>query len=351
MSGERSSAEGTTGEYQRAVRAVTETFPDATVTEVSPFDRGKNEVYSLRIERDSTRREAVLKIGTATDDAAFRVEPDLLRLVARRTSIPVPRVLGSDSGEVLGVPFFIMERVDGVNLELRPDELPPDVLERVCFEAGVHLGELHAAFDFDAFGPVRRDKSGTVHVASEFDSWPELFETAVKANADQLTETRFSDLVPRLKSLAETASSRLDGEFDPVLMHHDYRLANLLLDSDAVAGNWDGGTVTNAVLDWGEPATGHAEYELVQTEAVLTNRPELQESRQKRLRERLYEGYNRTNSLARDGRFSDRRHCYRLSTLVRLMKNFETIAEISDADPAVRAEEHRRTLESWGESS
>lgn len=342
------------GEIRDAIAAV---LPDARIIDVEPVEHGKNAVYSLAVERPAEGKSRtteteriVLKLATATDDAAFRAEPRMLELVSRRTSIPVPRVLGSDAGDALGTPYFVAEAVEGRTLELRPDELPPDVLERVCFEAGRNLGELHAEFSFDEFGPVRPDDAGALRVTSAFDSWPHLFETAVKANANRLAGTRFGDLVSDLESHAEAVARRLDGEFEPALMHHDYRLANLLLDSDAVNGSWDGGRVTNAVLDWGEPATGHAEYELVQTEAVLTNRPELSESRRERLRERLYEGYGRTNSLARCSGFSERRRLYRLAALVRLMKNFETILEKTDADPDTRADEYRGVLDRWADS-
>ncbi|WP_458206229.1 phosphotransferase family protein [Haladaptatus sp. NG-SE-30] len=350
-------------------------LPDARIVDVTPVEHGKNAVYSLTIERDGGEADhttdperVVLKVATATDENAFRVEPRLLELVASRTAIPVPRVLGSniggagtgwseagdmlgpDAGNALGRPYFVMEAVEGRTLELRPDELPPDVLERACFEAGRNLGELHASFSFDGFGPVRPDDAGTLRVSSAFENWPTLFETAVKANADRLADTRFGDLVSSIRSHAETVARRLDDDFEPVLMHHDYRLANLVLDSDAVAGSWDGGTVTNAVLDWGEPATGHAEYELVQTEAVLTNRPELSEKRQETLRKRLYEGYDRTNSLTRDSGFWERHQLYRLATLVRMMKNFETILAKTDADADTRATEYRRLLEQWADS-
>jgi aminoglycoside phosphotransferase (APT) family kinase protein len=316
---------------------------------VEPFDHGKNDVYSLRVERGTDEEHVVLKIGTSTHEAAFRAEPHLLTLVAERTSIPVPRVLGtSDTGtDSLEAPFFLMEHTDGTATEQRPDELPSGVLERVCVEAGRNLGELHAAFEFEGFGPVRLDEQGEFHIARTFGGWPELLETSVKASADTLAGTRFEDLVSRFTSHAETVSERLDGEFDPVLMHHDYRLENLLLDSDAVTGGWDGGPVTRTVLDWGNPSAGDAQYELVQTAALLTDRPELPPSRQNRFRKRLYEGYEETNSLERDAAFGERRYYYRLQMLVRLLKNFEVVVAKAECDADTRANELRRSIDEW----
>lgn len=53
-------------------------------------------------------------------DYALRDQYDAMRIVAERTDVPVPTVgLFEPTGEVLGTPFFLMDRIEGV--------VPPDV--------------------------------------------------------------------------------------------------------------------------------------------------------------------------------------------------------------------------------
>ena len=53
-------------------------------------------------------------------DYALQDQYDAMRIVGERTSVPVPTVgLFEPTGEVLGTPFFLMDRIDGI--------VPPDV--------------------------------------------------------------------------------------------------------------------------------------------------------------------------------------------------------------------------------
>ncbi|QIV80491.1 phosphotransferase family protein [Mycolicibacterium frederiksbergense] len=75
---------------------------------------------------DDEQRLVARVAPTATDVPVFssyRLDHqfELMRLVGELTEVPVPRVRWIDTtGEVLGTPFFLMDRVDG--------EVPPDVM-------------------------------------------------------------------------------------------------------------------------------------------------------------------------------------------------------------------------------
>ena len=61
----------------------------------------------------------------------LREQYDAMRLVAELTDVPVPRVsLIEPTGEVLGTPFFLMDRIEGV--------IPPDVLPYNFGDSWVH---------------------------------------------------------------------------------------------------------------------------------------------------------------------------------------------------------------------
>jgi aminoglycoside phosphotransferase (APT) family kinase protein len=104
--------------------------PGATVSElVVPESNGMSSetvLFDLSAPGSDTRR---LVARIAPDPAADPVFPvydmarqfETMRMVARHTRVPVPEVLWLEEGdEAIGVPFFVMERVDGV--------VPPDVL-------------------------------------------------------------------------------------------------------------------------------------------------------------------------------------------------------------------------------
>ena len=66
-------------------------------------------------------RRAVARRVPVFPDYALQDQYDAMRIVGERTEVPVPTVgLFEPTGEVLGTPFFLMDRIDGV--------VPPDVL-------------------------------------------------------------------------------------------------------------------------------------------------------------------------------------------------------------------------------
>lgn len=75
---------------------------------------------------ETKRGEYVARVAPRDDefpvfmDYALRDQFEVMRIVGERTEVPVPNVgLFEESGEVLGTPFFLMDRIDGI--------VPPDV--------------------------------------------------------------------------------------------------------------------------------------------------------------------------------------------------------------------------------
>lgn len=331
-------------------RAVCDAHPDAELRDATAVERGRNSVYAVAL-RDG--RELVLKVGDHHFADGCRAEPHVLERVAERTAVPVPTVVGT--GELGDRPYFLAERAPGETVESEPERLAPATAERVCFEAGRNLGDIHAAFPADGWGLLGVERGGDgLGFAREFPDWPAYYEAWLTHNAERFEDARFADLVPDVKAVATEAADDLreHGPFDPVLVHNDYRLGNLLVSPDATPPEDSADAsdaVTNAVLDWAPPTAATAEYDLATTEALLVDRPGFGEGRTERLRERLYEGYRRTNDLERDEAFESRRRLYRLGTRLRLMVNLreETAGRADDAVDA-RAREHRSALERYG---
>lgn len=365
--------------------AVTAALPEAEVRDATEVEAGKNTVYVVTVAEgrlgaidatdgteatgathatDATEeanatdegdenRELVLKVGDHHFAAGCRAEPSLLELVADRTEIPVPAVVGR--GTLDGDPYFLAERVSGLNPACDPERLDPETFEQVCVEAGHNLGALHDAFPADGWGLLGVEPGADeLHFEREFDDWPTYFETWLTHNVERLEDTRFADLVPALEARAgELADELRDlGPFDPVITHGDYRLGNLLVEPENASVTDDSmvdAPVTNAVLDWATPVAATPEYELAVTEAILLDWPAFDDDRQCRLRQLFYEGYRRTNDLQRDDGFEARRRLYGFGARLRLMVNLrEEMAGRPEAAVDARAREHRSVLREYG---
>ncbi len=119
--------------------------PGATVSElVVPESNGMSSetvLFDLTVPGEPEPRGLVARI--APDPAAdpvfqtYDMERQFrtMQMVAEHTEVPVPAVLWLENGtDVIGVPFFVMERVDGV---VPPDVLPYTFGDNWFFEAAL----------------------------------------------------------------------------------------------------------------------------------------------------------------------------------------------------------------------
>jgi aminoglycoside phosphotransferase (APT) family kinase protein len=120
-----------------------ERVPGSSVSElVVPESNGMSSetvLFDLAVPEESEPRRLVARI--APDPAAdpvfqtYDMERQFLtmQMVAEHTDVPVPTVLWlENSNDVIGVPFFVMERVDGI---VPPDVLPYTFGDNWFFEA------------------------------------------------------------------------------------------------------------------------------------------------------------------------------------------------------------------------
>lgn len=164
----------------------------------------------------------------------FRVLQTLLPVYSR---IPTP-VLYCEDRTVLGVPFYLMQKVDGLILRNRVPEnidLNPGVMARISTAAIDNLAALHAidiyAADLDTLGKP------TGYVQRQVEGWMRRYTQA---------ET---DAVEDMHRLARWMQAHLPPEQSPALLHNDYKYDNLVLDTQ------DPGQI-RAVLDWEMCTTG-----------------------------------------------------------------------------------------------
>lgn len=214
-----------------------------------------------RQDGQETRRDVVLRLRPKPPAL---LEPyDLARQFAilRRlegTAVRVPRALWlEDSGDVLGRPFLIMERVGGIVYEMQaPADVADDTVVRMCQSLAEQLAAIHSV-DLKTTGLAAIDK-GTDHLDRELTHW-----------ADEMNRVK-RDALPALERLLAALRASKPAPCPTVTLVH----------GDAKPGNFafaDG--QVSAVFDWemttvGDPLTDIGWLELLWMQPVgITSHP------------------------------------------------------------------------------
>lgn len=268
--------------------------PGWELREYERTEQGTDFVAAVECATPEGARVAVLKATTAgfVDPEIARTEPRLLRLVGRETEIPVPEVYGAvDRHDEYPAPFYLMEHVDGENVEGRPEELSPAARERVVREAGENLAALHELGTLPRVGSVGVRASGaSADSSDEFDSvedgalavldpdhgpvddFRDHLRAEVEETCDALADgtyfperadepDRFADLAEPLRAELLARIEVLSEPEPPRYCHWDYRYGNLLVDPETGE--------TTAVLDWANLTTAEPVYNLAKSESHL----------------------------------------------------------------------------------
>jgi aminoglycoside phosphotransferase (APT) family kinase protein len=170
------------------------------------------------------------------------------RVLAALSSTPAraPRaVLACSDESVIGVPFFLMERVDGVVVRDRlPSWVDVDGRRRIGEELVDALAELHAV-DWRAAGLEGWGRP-TGYLERQVRRWTGQL---------QLT-TRFTRSLPELFSVGDWLEENLPGSPPATIVHGDYKLDNAVLAPEAPVRvtallDWEMSTIGDPVADLG----------------------------------------------------------------------------------------------------
>jgi aminoglycoside phosphotransferase (APT) family kinase protein len=203
--------------------------------------------------------EYVARVAPSADDVpvfpSYRLQDqyDAMRIAAERSAVPVPRVRWMEpTGEVLGTPFFLMDRVEGV---VPPDVMPYTFGDNWLFDASPErqrrlqdstvavIAGLHGIPDAEAtFGFLAADAPGETLLARNLARTRAWYDFAVP-------DVGRSPLVER--GLARLEAHQPEGT-DTVLCWGDSRIGNVLYRDFEPVG----------VLDWEMAAIGPREMDL-----------------------------------------------------------------------------------------
>ncbi len=201
--------------------------------EIEQFPRGySNLTYLLRLggqELVLRRPPFGANIKSAHDmGREYRILRGLAQVYAKA---PRP-LLYCEDPEVIGAPFYVMARVQGVILRAR---LPagisaaPSVMRGVCEAAVDTLAELHRV-DYTRAGLAELGRAEG-YVARQVRGW-----------AQRYADARTHDL-PAMPAVAAWLAETMPPQREAALIHNDFKLDNLVLDAQDR-------THIKAVLDW-----------------------------------------------------------------------------------------------------
>lgn len=144
--------------------------------------------------------------------------------------VPRPLVYCDDE-TIVGAPFYVMERVQGIILRAKPPEglnLTPAVMRQLSSATVDNLATIHA-IDYHAAGLGDLGKPQG-YVMRQVRGWTERYLNAQ------------TDDIPEMARLATWLAEHLPPESGAALIHNDYKYDNLVLDPNDLS--------IRAVLDW-----------------------------------------------------------------------------------------------------
>jgi aminoglycoside phosphotransferase (APT) family kinase protein len=204
-----------------------------------------NLTYLLRFgERELVLRRPPFgaKIKTAHDMAReYRILSSLIRAYPK---VPRP-LLYCDDESIIGAPFYVMERVEGVILRAKPPtgiSLSPELMRRLSESCIDNLAEIHQ-IDFAQAGLSDLGKPEG-YVERQIRGWTQRYQNAR------------TDDVPEIERAIEWLHANLLPESGAALIHNDYKYDNLVLDPNDLSNliavlDWEMATIGDPLMDLG----------------------------------------------------------------------------------------------------
>lgn len=267
--------------------------PEVTLHEGIQTNGMSSETVLLAITttEDGARwtKEYVARVAPAAEDLpvfpSYRLQDqyDAMRLAAELAGVPVPPVgLIEPTGEVLGTPFFLMDRLDGA---VPPDVLPytfgdnwlydapPDqqaALQRNSVEV---LAKLHsipdAATTFAFLDPAVTGHEGATPLARNLAKTRAWYDYALNAPEG-------SPRSPLIERGLAWLEANLPEEGDPVLVWGDSRIGNVMYRDFAPVAvlDWEMATLGPREMDLAWMVFAHAVFQEIATMLGLPGMPD-----------------------------------------------------------------------------
>jgi len=213
---------------------------------VQQFPSGySNLTYFLQFgERELVLRRPPLgaKIKTAHDMAReYRILSCLIQIYPK---VPKPS-LYCDDESIIGVPFYVMERVSGVILRAKPPvgmNLSPELMRRLSESCIDNLAAIHQ---------IDYAKTGLRDLAK-----PEGYSERQIRGWTQRYQNARTDEIPEIERVIAWLNANLPPVSGAALIHNDYKYDNLVLAPDDLSKiiavlDWEMATIGDPLMDLG----------------------------------------------------------------------------------------------------
>ena len=275
------------------------------------LDKGLNDIYKL----SSYDSVYILKVHTNPKNKIpwFKAEPRIYDKISEETDIPSPKVIYKDlSCEDYQDMFYIMESMEGENLQNIREELNQEELGEILHQFGIMLGKTHELQITDHYGIIGFE-DGVFGSPDSAEQWNWAMEGSMSAwkeiTTDEWEEPTEIEFDP------EKVNEKLPRKPKSVLLHSDNRLDNLLVDESTITG----------FLDWSHPWSGHKVYDLIKTEYLLIERDLGEWDKEldtEKLKEKFYSGYKREAGDQREDLNEEIKQIYRYAITLELSAGF-----------------------------
>jgi aminoglycoside phosphotransferase (APT) family kinase protein len=225
-------------DQERLSAYLTEYIPDfAGNLAIQQFPSGfSNLTYSLEASIGGVQKQFVLRRAPfgANIKSAHDMEREYTMLRAVRSVYPrVPEVLlYCEHPDVIGAPFYIMERVQGVILRSKPPEdvdVSAPVMKRLSTLLVDNLAELHS-IDITTNPGLQALGKPDGYVRRQVEGWIGRYERSR------------TDDIAGMERAAEWLAANIPVSSTATLIHNDYKYDNVVFTPDM--------TRISAVLDW-----------------------------------------------------------------------------------------------------
>ena len=242
-------------------------------------------------------------------------EKFIFELIKSKTNLPVPKIYTLDkSKKILPKTYLLMSKMEGI----MPKKIKISNEEKkgLYFQLGQDLAKLHK-IKFSEFGWIYKDKISRYELkyAKPFETWKAFFLSKYQEVKDELknaedkkygrlNKTSFEKMLPEIDKYIEKNVYLLDTKIEPVFIHNDFSLTNVLVTKNK---HWE----ISAIFDVEMSMTGHNEFELSNMNFLYNKKTLFKLNEQEKA---FFEGYQSIKKLSKD--FKERQRLYFLYGLI-----------------------------------